>query len=799
LDDVTTPAGVLSERSVALLTSLLSPENLEMDISLVSLPTTSTKKAQFSVDEAFTAILQQRRHGHAFEALSFDTLTNAGATTMLTHLQSTVNTLSSLSAVYADICLAERAVSWEIARSLTIISRWYTSDGPALAHQIFDIHKVDKSAGLQVRFPIFASLVDRILAYVMAIHASKPGLKSSTRLKGNSTSHASEMSVEALRDVPLAFFGLNEPLERTYCLPAITPRMVGSDSDRHYFLAEQCFVRAISDIFISDHLKATDARLNGPGRIGSSGTPKLGDFHPWIRRTIIRGAAIDAIVEACDGDDGILASKTVEGLLKSPVLFYSTEHHETNDNNLSRKLANGDPSPLQPLRSWLKDFIHRSPGTLTQARKLGDKVYERMCSLHGLQSFPRFNALVLSASAKSHKSISRRLKSPSKALLPEVPLTLEVLLPSRDEFNFSELGLIMREALNKRRSLPVGDIRISRLMQGMHPTTGLATGKQDLDHFNPIRLDNTYARMLKEQFTDDRIVGPYFLQNLFVWMSTGQGLVTAQFVKFTDLWFEDLQPCIRVFRNAHAANDVKFYNTRIWGTTCASFAVETKRFTIEEKFTPFFDKTVTETWKKFLGERYQSSGPYSGPLPSFTEALALLNGLCKKLKLHGFNDGLTNLQFANNLASLDLCQPPTIDEIAGWIYRHQTKGAFKGLLAMGFKLKGRPEHWTKAAFQCVYDHISATLSPEDRAELRFGTIFVEHILCKVSRFAYLIRKAVRSRKSSSQATPLTLHKIARDAALSVSQFNHSDHPGKKMPIPAASNASRLHTSVQLWA
>ena len=192
-----------------------------MDILLVSLPTTLTKKAQFSVDKALTTILQQHRHGHAFETLSFDMLTNVGVMTILTHLQSTVNTLSSLSAVYPDICLAEHAVSWEIARSLTIISCWYTSDGPALVHQIFNIHKVDKSAGLQVQFPVFASLVDLILAYVMAIHVSKPGLKSSTQLKGNSTSHASEMLVEALRKVPLMFFGLNEPLECTYCLPTI--------------------------------------------------------------------------------------------------------------------------------------------------------------------------------------------------------------------------------------------------------------------------------------------------------------------------------------------------------------------------------------------------------------------------------------------------------------------------------------------------------------------------------------------------------------------------------------------------
>jgi hypothetical protein len=98
------------------------------------------------------------------------------------------------------------------------------------------------------------------------------------------------------------------------------------------------------------------------------------------------------------------------------------------------------------------------------------------------------------------------------------------------------------------------------------------------------------------------------------------------------------------------------------------------------------------------------------PLPTFKKALNLIDGLCKELMLHGFKDGLTNLQFANNLATLGLCQEPTVDEMAAWIFEHQEKGAFKGLLALGFKIQGRPVHWTKAAFQCVYDHLCHTFS-----------------------------------------------------------------------------------------
>jgi hypothetical protein len=801
-----TSPDTLSEQSVARLTGLLSPESLAVELSMASLPAKSKKQPQISVGGIITSILQQRRHGQAVDSISHDALTNSGVTTILAHLLSTIDTLSSLSAVYSDICLAQRAIGWEIARSLSIIARWYTSDGPALARQLCDIHKAAGLAGLQVRFPIFANLVDRILAYVKAIHTSKSGPRSKSKSK--TTSHAGGMSPEALRDIPPTFFGLTEvePSRPTYRLPQISSHVVGPDSARHYSLVEQYFVRAISDFFICDGLKSIDARVNGPGRTSSGATPKLGDFHPWIRRTILRGAIIDTIVEACGGDDGILASRTMETFLKSPVNFCSVPGHETNDQNLSRKLVNGDTGPLEPLQNWLKDFIRKSPDTLTQARRLGDTVYEQICTRHGLRSFPRFNPLAIPASANSRKSTSKGSKKSSLPLLPDLPLTVDALLPSSNDI-FSQLGLIMREALNKRRSLPEGDIRISRLMQGMHPTTGLATGKRDLDHFDPVRLDNIYARMLKEKFTCDRLLGPLGLTNLFVWMSTGQGAITAEFVRFTDLWFECLAPCIRVFRNALATNDrVQCYNTRIWGTTCASFGIETQKFTVEEKFKHFFDEEVKKAWKIFLGERYESAdlASHLDPLPTFTKALDLLNKLCKKLKLHGFNDGLTNLQFANNLASLGLCQQPTVDEIAKWIFEHQKKGAFKGLLALGFKIQGRPQHWTKAAFQCIYDHLSATLSPMDHDELRFGTIFVEHILCKVSRFAYILRKAGRSRKASTHSTisPLSLRQIALDAARSsnwVGEADSSDRSGKTLPIPAAGDKARLEASVQLWA
>src|ERR1700734_428939 len=69
----------------------------------------------------------------------------------------------------------------------------------------------------------------------------------------------------------------------------------------------------------------------------------------------------------------------------------------------------------------------------------------------------------------------------------------------------------------------------------------------------------------------------------------------------------------------------------------------------------------------------------------------------------------------------------------------------------------------QAAFQCVYDYLNETLSLEDRKILVFGTIFVEHVSCKVVRFEYLVRQPSISSQSKSK---ISLQSIgARESGL----------------------------------
>lgn len=220
---------------------------------------------------------------------------------------------------------------------------------------------------------------------------------------------------------------------------------------------------------------------------------------------------------------------------------------------------------------------------------------------------------------------------------------------------FSPLALIIREALNQRRSFANGDIHIARIIRGCNAMTGLPHD-EDLDHTDPIRLDNFYSRALKKQFPINQLTSCLGLTNLLVWMSTGQGYATQEFCSRTNLWFTSLESCIQTFRDAVCAqNGPKCYNQEILGTTCISFAVESALFTIEDKFTPLFSDHIINAWRDFLGIFYESQAdetPRLNQLPSFTNALKMVDDLMKKVKLNGFKSGLTRLQFANNLVSL---------------------------------------------------------------------------------------------------------------------------------------------------
>ncbi|KAJ7586763.1 hypothetical protein C8J56DRAFT_746986, partial [Mycena floridula] len=114
---------------------------------------------------------------------------------------------------------------------------------------------------------------------------------------------------------------------------------------------------------------------------------------------------------------------------------------------------------------------------------------------------------------------------------------------------------------------------------------------------------------------------------------------------------------------------------------------------------------------------------------------------CIDLGISGLQSGLTLMQFANNLALLRLCHPPTLDEMTEVLALrdHQTKGAVQGLILMGLL----PNAWTPDlaeiadALERLGNHLGCWLHAPNQDLISFSEFryfHIENFLCKVLRW-----------------------------------------------------------------
>ncbi|KAJ6530964.1 hypothetical protein DFH09DRAFT_1409640 [Mycena vulgaris] len=243
-------------------------------------------------------------------------------------------------------------------------------------------------------------------------------------------------------------------------------------------------------------------------------------------------------------------------------------------------------------------------------------------------------------------------------------------------------------------------------------------------------------------------------------MGTGQGNKTKSFVtsgmdktknRFPML-FKDLADCVDHFETVELSNMYllsdfhavpgsratripgykQTYNACIWGQASNHLLLQPS--TVEEKFIPYFSSDVQTKWIAWLGALHgQDPATYQGRKNSWSSALTFI----LDLKILGFQSGLTPLQFANNLVFLGICDAPDAYEVANWIASNKSLRAYNGLVRLGFSLTGYAS--IIAAYMVVYKHLDTNLSADDKQCLGFGTLFVEHLLCKVGRWKYRLR------------------------------------------------------------
>jgi hypothetical protein len=129
---------------------------------------------------------------------------------------------------------------------------------------------------------------------------------------------------------------------------------------------------------------------------------------------------------------------------------------------------------------------------------------------------------------------------------------------------------------------------------------------------------------------------------------------------------------------------------------------------------------------------------------------------------------------------------PTAVEMATWISENPTLGACGGLKDIGFDIDSTPA--IRAAFLVVYNHLEKHLSVSDKSLLRFGPIFVEHVLCKVPRWTQYLKEKAR----------VDLTALGHSAVLDGQKWIQDQNVNDEMcfPIPVAIRLDNARATLQ---
>ena len=516
-------------------------------------------------------------------------------------------------------------------------------------------------------------------------------------------------------------------------------------------------------------------------------------------------------------DESIFSYQPVFDFIQTPLSLFVHLSNITKEEELAAKIME-DFNILSPLLSLINNTMAKDPDVKVSINNIWKlSVPSSITSTWTSEesSNPQLPQYIPSSNAANSSRTNVDRSSHNISMMMPSTLDSTTLIVASGAPYYGQIGAMLREVLNQHRDHPIAIEHLHRILSGLDVVQGQVqlTTSKNLDHVNPVRANNVYHNMLLSALPPARLTCCLGLSWILTYMSTGQGFMTQEFVKQTNMMFDSLQTAISVFSeaekqfiNSDLQDRKQYQDPKCWGQHCQQLslrptvhtsnnAATSKQMTVSEKLSPYWTPSVQSKWLTFLGPLLnQDPTSFHGTLHSFKSALTFINSL----KLSPFKNGVTQLQLVNNLALMGLCQPPSIADISSWISQNRNLGAFAGLQQLGFNLsweaKGKKNEiwlpWIKSAFQCIYDHLDMHLTDLDKKELRFGVIFVEHLLCKVGRWES------RFRKNST----MSLASIGQDAQQSLLTWvpgaNVMDNTGQAFPIPLTSSLDEVVASIQ---
>ena len=668
----------------------------------------------------------------------------------------------------------------EVCCSLVVIFEWYSFIGPAMANFLFQIHSDGGYNALLSKIPEFANLIDHIVQFVIHHRKEKTskGQQKTLRKKiklsiEQEDSRLQERlgpsrAIEEISSIPFDFYGLREltkPTSGFLKIPNPKGAKILPGDKALYAACNETFQELVAMHIILPKLRVIDdfaCRLRR-----SQNKP---DSDKAYQRCITRGAILWCISNAC-GSDGMFASLAMEDFISSPALLFKSEHLRRPRNFVTRVLAHRD-DVLRPLFDWIKGHVASCPEITHLSEQLGDLSHHEMLELCAGKSIPwtpddatngtRVDTMSAQQSQPKRKTARSLLQiNKGKGPLPSAPLEFETLvLPTQvTGVKIGTLGLLLREALNLHKGLPCASNELGHMMRNAGSLNS-SRSVPNPDHINPIREESIGVTLLLKHIPPQKFTSRHGLSNLLSWMGTGQGFRTQDFlgkISRETFYTKDFEEMTDAFDQIHKQNDLRVseYGTKapglitlddqqIYGTTNNHFSSRptvtsergNRQMTTQEKFAPYWTDKVQEAWVTLLGNMFeQDPSQYVGPRPDWKMIL----GTVKKLKINGFNTGLSLLQLSNNAVLLLNADYPNPDSVAEWIYENKDLGAYKTLtIQYGFCISSRIA--AKIAFGCIYEHLKQKLSESDKKILRFSPIMVEHVLCKDKRWQTILTK-----------------------------------------------------------
>lgn len=686
--------------------------------------------------------------------------------------------------------------NWESAQSCLSIYRWYLEVGPNLADHLFKMGTEE----LTKMHPDFHLLIERIYDYLKTAHKLKQ------KKTGNNQSPTDNL--ESLRKIDASIFAPLSMTAKKIVTLMSPPQRISPVLDQQ---AKKVFLQFISDAFIMDHIKSIDKAFVEVTYCnqGSSVTRKRLDSKPAaIRaRLIARGGIHWCFWKVFGGDSDAWAMLPgASDLLLLPRKIFNCRIDT--DEVLGNKIEANPEVTLSHLIKTLQQYADNKLNIAGEFDKLAGQAFGIARQFEGGPSARPIKKT--EAQARRGRLTSRLMALDATITNPTV--TLPMVCSNKALPSFALPALLVREALNKERyptSSPVGDIHIERLYNALHPINGKVIAKHhgNVDHFNPVRSKLKTTDIIRDLFVTnapcaDFITTGLGLANAATFLSTGQGDPTRKFLStYYNKPFQSLEECVAQFDSAKRAQDLMndkhqmpFFNLNVWGQPSNYFAVhptvpgcsDKTRLTTKQKFAPFFDKSLQERWERFWKQDNKGHSRSSDP-----EWLELLDWIEKESLLCFGRGSLTALQFANTIIILRGMPAPPCHHIADWIADNWDKGAINGLVLMGFdRLRGGPKEHNKDkalyrrlvtfAFTFVFNFLDKHLSSEDKKLLGFDTIFVEQLLCKVSRYD-------GNFNDNTGKDTVTLQSLANKALLTCKAWiagkNLKDKTGQLFPFP----------------